>query len=99
MKREEQWEVWGSTKRIATGYTRHGAILGAVAAHKLQAAGVGEPAQFIAWFSAATNSYAGYTVRRVTEPTKADKLIARMADFELQLMAMRDDLIEELNKP
>ena len=97
MKREEQWEVWGSTKRIATGYTRHGAILDAVAAHKLQAAGVGEPAQFVAWFSAATNSYGGYTVRRV-EPTKADKLIARMAEMEQQFTAMRDMMTEELNR-
>ena len=40
-----------------------------------------------------------WRVRRVKEtPTKAEKLIVRMAELEQQLTAMRDEITVELNK-
>jgi hypothetical protein len=99
MKREEQWEVWGCDGvRWGTGETRETAILDSYhrGAQNQQPLHNKNIARWIR--NNLTVSPSGEcTVHRVTYP-EADKLIARMADFELQLMAMRDDLIEELNR-
>ena len=93
MKHEEKWEVVGkATGPHSTGATRTEALI--------RFADCADADVVAKWIDGGEEKHptSNFYVRRVTYP-EADKLIARMADFELQLMAMRDDLIEELNKP
>ena len=92
MKQEEKWEVVGkATGPHSTGATRTEALI--------RFADCADADVVAKWIDGGEEKHptSNFYVHRVTYP-EADKLIARMADFELQLMAMRDDLIEELNR-
>ena len=94
MKHEEKWEVVGkATGPHSTGATRTEALI--------RFADCADADVVAKWIDGGEEKHptSNFYVRRVTEPTKADKLIARMTDLEQQLTAMRDDLTEELNKP